>query len=65
VLYILGAPGSDTDVLVDRRLSSVVTELDQRDVFVCGPPRFMDAARDSLLRCGVDASRIHAEHFTF
>ena len=65
VHYVLGAPGRATDVLVDRRLSRLVPDLEDRDVFVCGPPRFMDAARESLLRCGVSGRRIHTEQFTF
>jgi predicted ferric reductase len=63
--YALGAPGSTGDILVERRLDLVVTDLAERDAFVCGPPRFMDAARDSLLRCDVPAGRIHSEQFTF
>lgn len=65
VHYVLGAPGSDTDALVEQRLRPLVPDLADRDAFVCGPPRFMDAARESLLRCGVPAPRIHAEQFTF
>lgn len=65
VHYVLGAPGSDTDVLVDHRLRHLIPDLEDRDAFVCGPPRFMDAARDSLLRCGVPARHIHTEQFTF
>lgn len=65
VHYALGAAGSDTDVLVGQRLRHLVPGLENRDAFVCGPPRFMDAARESLLRCGVPAHRIHTEQFTF
>ena len=65
VHYVLGAPGSDNDVLVDHRLRHLVPDLEDRDAFVCGPPRFMEAARDSLLRCGVPARHIHTEQFTF
>ena len=65
VHYVLGAPGGDTDVLVGRRLLDVVPDLETRDAFVCGPPRFMDAARESLLRCGVTARHVHTEQFTF
>lgn len=65
VHYVLGAPGSDADVLVDQRLRRLIPDLEDRDAFVCGPPRFMVAARDSLLRCGVPARHIHTEQFTF
>ena len=65
VHYALGGRGSDADVLVDRRLLRLVADIADRDAFVCGPLRFMDEARDSLLRCGVPVSHIHTEQFTF
>ena len=65
VHYVLGAPGGPGDVLVDQRLRDLIPDLESRDAFVCGPPRFMDAARDSLLRCGLTPQRIHAEQFSF
>ena len=65
VHYVVGAPGGDTDVLVGRRLLDLVPDLETRDAFVCGPPRFMDAARESLLRCGVTPRHIHTEQLTF
>lgn len=65
VHYVLGAPGSDTDVLVDQRLRYLIPDLANRDAFLCGPPRFMDAARGSLLRCGVPDRHIHTEQFSF
>ncbi|MCY7401477.1 MAG: ferric reductase-like transmembrane domain-containing protein [Nocardioides sp.] len=65
VHYALGAPRGEGDILVDRRLEQLIADVAIRDAFVCGPPRFMDAARDSLLRCGVPARHIHSEQFTF
>ena len=65
VRYVLGAPGSASDALVDRRLLDLVPGLPDRDAFVCGPPPFMDAARESLLRCGLAPRRIHSEQFAF
>ena len=65
VRYVLGATGSDTDVLGDQRLRQLVPGVEDRDVFVCGPPGFMQVARESLLRCGVPVQRIHTEQFTF
>jgi predicted ferric reductase len=65
VYYVVGPPGGETDVLVGLRLTHLVPGLATRDAFVCGPPRFMDAARASLLRCGVPPRHIHLEQFTF
>ena len=65
VHYAIGAPGSGADVLVGRRLQQLIADIATRDTFICGPPHFMDAARESLLRCGVPSRHIHSEQFTF
>lgn len=65
VRYFIGGAGSDMDVLLGRRLGQVVPGLAGRDAFVCGPPAFMDAARASLMRCGVPPAHVHTEQFTF
>ncbi len=65
VHYAVGAPGSDADVLVGHRLADLVEGLSSRDAFVCGPPRFMEAAQESLVRCGVGPRHIHSEQFSF
>lgn len=65
VHYAVGAPGGEGDVLVGRRLGHLVARLAGRDVFVCGPLRFMDAAHESLLRNQLPESRIHSEQFSF
>lgn len=65
ILYGVGDPGGDDDVLVADRLSSAVSDLQARDVYLCGPAPFMGAATESLLRCGVAPRHIHAERFEF
>ncbi len=65
VLYGVGDPGGATDAFVGDRLKDAVTDLDQRDVYVCGPALFMAAATASLERCGVSPRHIHAERFEF
>jgi len=34
------------------------------DLFLCGPPSWMDAVRTDLRRAGVPAARVHLESFT-
>ncbi|GAB2777149.1 ferredoxin reductase family protein [Nocardioides salsibiostraticola] len=65
ILYGVGDPGGDDDVFVADRLSSAVSDLQERDVYLCGPAPFMGAATESLLRCGVAPRHIHAERFEF
>ncbi len=45
-------------------LRYVAPDLDQYDVFLCGPGPWMDAVRADLRRAGVASTRIHAESFT-
>jgi predicted ferric reductase len=65
VVYLVGPPGSDADPFVGRRLTSLVPELTAHDIYLCGPPRMMDAAHTALRRVGVRRRQIHTESFEF
>ena len=36
-----------------------------KDIFLCGPPMFMESLKDQFLSLGVDVKRIHYENFSF
>ncbi len=42
---------------------AMISDLDKRQVFVCGPDAFMDSAKTLLLNMGMSASRYHQEAF--
>jgi predicted ferric reductase len=63
VRFLVGPPRSAADVLVGGRLRTLVPDVAARDVFVCGPPGFVTAARTCLVRSGVPHERIHVEQF--
>ena len=42
---------------------AMISDLDQRQVFVCGPNAFMDTAKKLLLKMGVSPARYHQEAF--
>lgn len=65
VHYLIGPPGSAADVFVDDRLTIAIPDVADRDVFVCGPPGFTEAARRALHQAGVPAGRVHVERFQF
>jgi ferredoxin-NADP reductase len=44
-------------------LTGVVSDLHDREVFVCGPPAYMDSVRSLLAEAGVDPARCHEESF--
>jgi predicted ferric reductase len=65
VIYLVGPPGGDADPFTGRRLASVVPGVTEHDVYLCGPPRMMDAAHAALRRVGVPRKHIHTESFEF
>ncbi|MGH8176558.1 MAG: 2Fe-2S iron-sulfur cluster-binding protein [Steroidobacter sp.] len=69
--FILSREPQDVD-LFNGRLDDAKVALLARDVFkshdidaffLCGPGTMIDGVRDSLLKIGVDAARIHSERF--
>jgi ferredoxin-NADP reductase len=48
-----------------QALAQLVPDVAERDVFLCGAPAWMDAARDAALDCHVPAEQIHLERFTY
>jgi predicted ferric reductase len=46
-------------------LRELVPDVADHEVFLCGAPGWMDAARDAALACGVPPAYIHLERFTY
>jgi glycine betaine monooxygenase B len=46
-------------------LEEAVPDLPARDILVCGPPRYMQAARGIVLDLGADPARVHEESYDF
>jgi len=46
-------------------LRAVVPDVAEREVYVCGPDTWMDAAIDAARRAGVPEQRLHAERFAW
>jgi len=46
-------------------LRAVVPDVAEREVYVCGPDPWMDAALDAARRAGVPVKRLHAERFSW
>jgi predicted ferric reductase len=65
VHYLVGPPGSAADVLAEDRLTVAVPDIAGRDVFVCGPAGFTEAALQALRRCRVPAAQVHTERYEF
>jgi ferredoxin-NADP reductase len=50
-------------LLSPDHLRELVPDLDDRDVYVCGPPAMTDALVKSVRRAGISHHHIHAERF--
>ena len=55
--------GEDFTLLTTPALSRLVPDLQQRDVFLCGPPGLAGALRTSLQQLGLPAQQLHEERF--
>lgn len=62
VVYLLG---HDPDLMSPRSLRRLVPNLDERDVYLCGPPGLSAAVRRNLATAGHPARLLHEERFTF
>jgi predicted ferric reductase len=65
LMYLIGPPAGPNDPLTGRRLAGVLPDIREHDVYLCGPPRMMDAARAALRRVGVPKRHLHMESFEF
>ena len=68
VHYLVGRRGSSQmphDPLQPSALRSLVPDIAQCDVFVCGPDTMMDTVHRTLRTLRVPASQVHLERFTY
>jgi len=64
--YLIGRPGSGrNDHLSATRLKRLIPDLNEHEVYLCGPAGMMAAAQAGLREAGVPRRRIHQESFTF
>jgi predicted ferric reductase len=62
--YLLGPRDSSPTPLSAERLSDLIPDVADRDVFLCGPPGMIDSARRALREAGVPGRRMHHERFS-
>ena len=67
VHYVIGRRGVDVSPqpFAPRVLRSVVPDIRERDVYICGPPAMIESATRGVAACGVPARQIHRERFAF
>ncbi|MET8402939.1 ferredoxin reductase family protein [Streptomyces sp900116325] len=65
VHYVVDEPVGYSSPLTAQGLSSLIPDLAEHDVYLCGPRRMTQAATEALRAAGVLAHRIHHESFEF
>jgi predicted ferric reductase len=65
--YIVGRRGHEVPLepLARRVLRVLVPDIQDRDVFICGPPDMLQGVGESLRDLGVPPRQIHRERFAF
>ncbi len=65
VHYVVDEPAEYSVPLTARGLRSLVPDVADHDVYLCGPPGMTAAALHALRRAGVPRGRVHHESFQF
>ncbi|MFC8349446.1 ferric reductase-like transmembrane domain-containing protein [Streptomyces sp. NPDC057280] len=63
LMYAVNSPDGERPDISAERLRQKLPDIDDHDVFLCGPPGFAQSVYDSLRDAGVPARRIHHESF--
>jgi len=65
VHYLVGTRQDHPEYLTPDHILELAPDVDQRDVFVCGPDSFTEMVRDSLRTLDVPYQQVHTESFEF
>ncbi|MEV5320597.1 ferredoxin reductase family protein [Streptomyces sp. NPDC052687] len=63
LMYAVNSPDGARPDISAERLREKVPDIEQHDVFLCGPPGFAQSVYEALRGAGVPARRIHHESF--
>ena len=56
--------GAEHGILDKQKINSLVPDLKERDVFLCGPPTMMTALTGTLHELGLPSKQLHSEKFS-
>jgi predicted ferric reductase len=67
VQYLIGQrrPDHGNDLFAPQSLARMVPDLNQRDIYVCGPESLIRHVHHSLKALGIPRGQVHAERFGF
>jgi ferredoxin-NADP reductase len=65
VHYLVGSRRDHPEYLGPDHIKSLVRDVAERDVYLCGPAGFSEMVSSSLRALGVPQRQIHTESFEF
>ncbi len=65
LLYAVNGPDGARPEITSERLRSLLPDVEDHDVYLCGPPGLAEHAYEALREAGVPDRRIHHESFEF
>ncbi|MFD5429091.1 ferric reductase-like transmembrane domain-containing protein [Streptomyces sp. NPDC127084] len=63
LMYAVNGPDGARPEITTERLQQVLPDIDEHDVYLCGPPGLAEESYSALRAAGVPARRIHHESF--
>lgn len=63
LMYAVNSPDGERPDISAERLQQKLPDIEEHDVFMCGPPGFAQGVYEALRGAGVPARRIHHESF--
>ncbi|AVZ72012.1 ferric reductase [Streptomyces lunaelactis] len=63
LMYAVNGPDGARPEITAERLKEVLPDIDEHDVYLCGPPGLADESYQALREAGVPSRRIHHESF--
>jgi predicted ferric reductase len=65
LLYAVNSPDGKRPAITASGLKRTLADIEEHDVYLCGPPTFSEGAYDALREAGVPSRQIHHESFEF
>ncbi|MFI1396697.1 ferric reductase-like transmembrane domain-containing protein [Streptomyces sp. NPDC020681] len=63
LMYAVNGPDGARPEITAKRLTEVLPDIDEHDVYLCGPPGLAEESYQALREAGVPTRRIHHESF--
>lgn len=65
IIWLIGRSSDPSNVITAQRLTALVPDVAERDVYLCASPALGAAAREALIGAGLPKRHLHEEVFAF